>query len=649
MPTDTRYKYLLLLALALLATAAIYIPGMTGGYVFDDFPNIIDNTAIHVTQSSYTAWINAALSSPASALHRPLASLTFAANWLFTGSAPGPMKVTNLIIHLLNGALLYGTLVELLRLYAINRKSRGDVDEPRARWLAFAITLAWLLLPINLQAVLYVVQRMESLCQLFVLAGLWGYLRERRRMLEADSIKQETSACVRAAAYLAVGTVLGVTAKESSVLLPLYAFLADLILFGLRRADGKPQRSLWLLYTLMLFVPAVLGLVWLMPHVLPAQAWANRTFTLGSRLLTEPMVLMEYLRWTLLPTPGSLSLYHDEIKASTGLLQPPATLAGFVVMFALMALAVWQRRERPLLSLGIAWYYAAHVLTATIIPLELVYEHRNYFAAIGTLLAVFSLLIGTAREIALPIVRGAIAALLIVWFAGLTLLRAQEWSDPLHLAMIEADRRDQSPRANYEAARLLIVVSNYQASPALDKAWHYLRRSAAIPGSSTLSEQAMLMVADHDAQGDDAAIWQSMLAKLRAQPISEEDISGLISLTRCRVQTSCMFDPANLQQAFLAALSQPAPTGRLLAAYAMFARELLNDIPLTEEYLRRAVEKSPGEAAYRLDIARIYASQGKLELVVQQIDALRRLNKYGQLDAQIAALEQLAERGPKTP
>ena len=92
MPTDTRYKYLLLLALALLATAAIYIPGMTGGYVFDDFPNIIDNTAIHVTQSSYTAWINAALSSPASALHRPLASLTFAANWLFTGSAPGPIS-----------------------------------------------------------------------------------------------------------------------------------------------------------------------------------------------------------------------------------------------------------------------------------------------------------------------------------------------------------------------------------------------------------------------------------------------------------------------------------------------------------------------------------------------------------------------------
>jgi hypothetical protein len=649
MPTDTRTKNLLLLGLALLATAALYVPGLSGGYVFDDFPNIIDNTAIHVTKSSYSAWINAALSSPASALHRPLASLTFAANWLFTGSAPGPMKITNLMIHLLNGALLYGMLMELMRLYAINRKDRGGVDETRTHWLAFAVTTAWLMLPINLQAVLYVVQRMESLCQLFVLAGLWGYLRERRRMLAAESIKQETVACIRAAAYLGLGTVLGLTAKESSVLLPLYAFLADLILFGLRRPDDKPQRSLWLLYTLMLFVPAVLGLIWLMPHVLPAQAWANRTFTLGTRLLTEPLVLMEYLRWILLPTLGTLSLYHDEIKASTGLLQPPVTLAGFVVMFALLALAIWQRRERPLLALGIVWYYAAHLLTATIIPLELVYEHRNYFAAIGVLLAVFSLLLGTAREAVSPFLRGSLIVLLIAWFAGLTLLRAQEWSDPLRLAMTEADRRDQSPRANYEAARLLIVASNYQASPALDKAWHYLRRSAAISGSSTLPEQAMLMVVDHDAQGDDEAAWQSMLTKLRSQPVSEEDISGLISLTRCRVQTSCVFDPAKLQEAFQAALSQPAPTARLLAAYSLFARELLGDDQLTEEYLRRAIDKAPGEAVYRMDIARIYAAQGRLEQVVKQIDALRRLNKYGQLDAQIASLEQLAEHGAKTP
>ncbi len=40
-----------------------------------------------------------------------------------------------------------------------------------------------MLLPINLTGVLYVVQRMESMANLFVLLGLIGYVAGRRRML----------------------------------------------------------------------------------------------------------------------------------------------------------------------------------------------------------------------------------------------------------------------------------------------------------------------------------------------------------------------------------------------------------------------------------------------------------------------------------
>ena len=67
----------LLLAIAVIATAAVYWPGRTGGWVFDDYPNIVDNTAIHITRghSTLVAWINSALSSPSSFLRRPLASL----------------------------------------------------------------------------------------------------------------------------------------------------------------------------------------------------------------------------------------------------------------------------------------------------------------------------------------------------------------------------------------------------------------------------------------------------------------------------------------------------------------------------------------------------------------------------------------------
>ena len=47
------------------------------------------------------------------------------------------------------------------------------------------------------------------------------------------------------------------------------------------------------------------------------------------------------------------------------------------------------RRQRPLVALGIAWFFAAQLLTATVVPLELVFEHRNYFASLGICLAVY--------------------------------------------------------------------------------------------------------------------------------------------------------------------------------------------------------------------------------------------------------------------
>ncbi|HET6905703.1 MAG TPA: hypothetical protein VFH52_01990, partial [Rhodanobacteraceae bacterium] len=151
---------LFVLAAALAITLLVYWPGLSGGYVFDDFPNIVDNAGIHVMQSTLANWANAAWSSPASAFHRPLASLTFAVNWFFSGADPMPMKAVNIGIHLLNGVLLYFMLRELLRAW---RARRGDevIEGAAAHRLALLIAAAWLLLPINLMAVLYVVQRME--------------------------------------------------------------------------------------------------------------------------------------------------------------------------------------------------------------------------------------------------------------------------------------------------------------------------------------------------------------------------------------------------------------------------------------------------------------------------------------------------------
>src|SRR6185312_7144934 len=128
------------------------------------------------------------------------------------------------------------------------------------------------------------------------------------------------------------------------------------------------------------------------------------------------------------------SLYHDEIVKSTGLLTPWTTFGSILLLAALIAMAVWLRNRRPLISLGIGWFFAAQLLTATIVPLELVYEQRMYFASIGVLLAAGALLLGLRWKVVLPILRGFIVTVAVLWFAVATNLRAREWSNPLGLA-----------------------------------------------------------------------------------------------------------------------------------------------------------------------------------------------------------------------
>ena len=168
--------YFWVLAAALIITTLVYRPGLQGGFLFDDYPNIVDNKGVQPADTSLPSLVTAALSSPSSEIKRPLASLSFAANYLVTGIDPYGMKLTNLVIHLLNGLLVFLLASALLR-------SVPADQNPHAGIIAALIASAWMLLPINLTGVLYVVQRMESLANLFVLLGLLGYVTARCRML----------------------------------------------------------------------------------------------------------------------------------------------------------------------------------------------------------------------------------------------------------------------------------------------------------------------------------------------------------------------------------------------------------------------------------------------------------------------------------
>jgi len=635
----------LLLIIGLCVTSLAYWPGLYGGWLFDDYPNIVDNSGVLPDHASVAALVRAALSSPASDFKRPLASLSFALNYLVSGLDPFAMKLTNLIIHLLNGLLVFVLGHMLLR------KAGWSDNE---RWTGIAaslIAISWLLLPINLTAVLYVVQRMESLANLFVLTGLIGYVWARQRAF-TRSYWRGITCCLLS---LAIPTAVGVLAKETAVMLPLYACTIEALLFGFRTSGPRIDKGLAGLFGLVLVLPATIGLAWLLPPLLGPEAWATRDFTMGTRILSEARVVIDYIVWTLLPTPHALSFYHDNFLPSSGLFSPWATLISIGTLIALIALAAGLRKRVPLVSLGILLFMGCHLLTATALPLELVYEHRNYFASFGLLLAIVPLLMSLDRYVqgasptATWLGRTLLGVLMALW-AMQTAISAMGWGDPLRLAQMLAERAPDSPRAQYELGRTYIIYSQYDpASPFTKLAYAPLERAAALPKASILPEQALIFMNSRMHLPIKAAWWDSLIGKLKANKPGVQDESSLAALTQCVRDGSCDLPANRMTEAFTAALSHPNPSARLLASYGDYAWNVLRNRGLGLSMTEAAVKVAPSEPAYRITLVRMLIVLGSRDAIPPQMQALRSMNIGGRLDDSIHNLQQQIDASKPPP
>ena len=625
----------LLTALAAL-TVAVYWPALYGGYIFDDSFYFVENTTAHVTSLRLGDWVAAAVSQAGLHQFRALSMLTLAANYYFTGLDPFWVKLTNVGIHVLNGVFLFLLTRALFRLNA--ECARDNSFRARARDVTAAcVAGAWLLLPINLSGVAYVSQRMESLANLFVFAALFAYLYFRR-----DEFLGRPRPLALGLSVL-FGMLIGFSAKESAVLLPLYTACAEFSITGFRNRDGRYSRPVLVVHALLLLLPFLIGIAWISSW--DFRSVANvRDFSVGERLFTEPRVLLHYIQWTLLPNLNDLTFYHDDFPISHGLTDPPTTLFSIAALLALGMAAIWQRHRRPLLCLGVLWFLAGHAMTATIIPLELVFEHRNYFPSAGLLIAMGSLLASEHGLLGKGL-RATIGGAFIALFAFTTLLRAQEWSHPLRLAFSEAEKRPGSARAQYELARTLIAAAgDDQSSPLIAESRRVLERDALLPGSGIAPLQALIYLNGRAHQPIDPAWWQTIDERLGAHAPSQTDIQALIFLYHCQRRQICVQQPQELMHAFATALERSGGNALLVSAYAEFAVNELGEVELAGRLFRELVATHPQLPVYRVDLARFLIATGQYAEAAHAIDDLAALNQFGSLDPIIAELRSALEK-----
>jgi protein O-mannosyl-transferase len=441
----TQAKALLILLLLMLVACLAYAPGLHGGFLFDDFANLpaLGSTGPIDNWPAFWRYITSGTADPTG---RPLTMLSFLLNAHDWPANPIPFKCTNLLLHLINGALLYALLLRLSTTLSGQQTSS-------CRLAALIGTALWLLHPLLVSTTLYIVQREAMLPATIVLAGLLVWLRGRARLAAG----RYRAGVVYYLGGLGLGTLLGVLAKANGALLPLYALLIDRIVLAAK--DPLPTEPARRVHRQLMFWLALLPSIALLSYLIytgihgigAGQLPRGRPWTYGQRLLTEPRVLLQYLTLLWVPHPFSNGLFNDQVVVSTSLWSPISTLPAMLLVLALIGLGWLLRRKHPALALAILFYFAGQLVESTSIPLELYYEHRNYLPA---LVMFWPLALWLVEGKSVPRIRYAMILILPLCLALMTYESARVWGDVRQQALLWAYINPESPRAQANAAQI---------------------------------------------------------------------------------------------------------------------------------------------------------------------------------------------------
>jgi len=235
--------------------------------------------------------------------------------------------------------------------------------------------------------------------------------------------------------------LLAMLCKANGALLPLLAWVLEGTVY---RDDGEPPFARHLRW-LLLVLPSLLLCVYVLSMMTQwSGALESRQWTIGQRVMTEPRVLLDYLRLLVVPRVLSTGVYNDSYAWSTDLFHPATTPFALLAVLVLTIAGFTLRRLLPALAAALLFFFAGHLLESTTIPLELYFEHRNYLPAMLLGWPLARAIVAWRSPVA---IRTAVAMALLVLFAATTWQRASLWADQPRMAELWAATNPESSRA----------------------------------------------------------------------------------------------------------------------------------------------------------------------------------------------------------
>ena len=580
-----RFSWLGLLAVGWM----VYQPTLTGAFLFDDHSSVAGLQSVTDARSA----LYFVLTGDAGPLGQPLALVSFLLQASAWGLDATPFIRVNILVHLLNGLLVF----------LFSRQLAGVVlrDRTVVLPLAFATTAVWLFMPLLASSSLLIVQRMTTLSATFLLLGLNAYMVARERI---DT--RPNTALIGMSVALVVSTLLATLTKESGALLPVFVLVLESTI--LRQPQGLPHLRWNTWRSLFLGAPALFILAFLlmqMPY--SEEDLARRGFTAFERLFNEARILWEYLFNAFLGWSGQLGPFHES-RPVRNPLTDPVTIVATGAWLAIAGAALRMRRRYGILAFAILWFLVGHVVESTVLPLELYFEHRNYVPVIGP---VFALCYGvlSLKGRFNSIARAGLLIYIII-NAGVLYSVTSLWGKPLLAASYWYERDPASVRAATTLATQ--QLSEMGPETAVDTLREFASQN---PEYSYIRIPELNLACSLRPDDNHTALIDYLRSRLATVALSHTTGEMLDQLLTTAVANDCeSLTPATVGE--LAPVVMENPRHSASIQYTQFHHILLARIARisgnsdkTLEHLARAIELGPSVRLYMMMVTTLVAAE----------------------------------------
>jgi tetratricopeptide (TPR) repeat protein len=352
-----------LIASAVIAAFSLlaYCNSFTAPFLLDDFGSISNNYAIQKLFDFAALWKFYA--------NRIVLYFTLSINYFIHDNGVEGYHITNLLIHIFNGILLYIILKTLFKLPYFK-------DKLLSRYSSSISTIAAVLFvchPMQINAVTYIIQRTASLAATFYFLAILFFIKYR----VGDKLYQLL--------LTLLFTVLAMFTKENTITIPFMLLFIELLFF---LKDGKTSWVKRIFIFLLLFatVPIIPGTNLLLKgHSQSDPGVSFKASTSMDRyqyFYTELNVMLLYIKLMFIPDKQNFDYSNDYPLSPT--IWDNYSYVSFIVLALIAAFGIYTIKRNRLVFLGILWFFTGLAVESSFISIKDVYfEHRLYFPCAG--------------------------------------------------------------------------------------------------------------------------------------------------------------------------------------------------------------------------------------------------------------------------